>query len=182
VTLSQIRPINVTFTVAQDNLPDITAAMAHSKPTVVASSADDKNKLADGELLTIDNAIDSATGTIKVKASFANTDNKLWPGQFVNARLLVNRRVNALTVPSSAVQRGPAGLFVYVVKADQTVAPRPVEIVQDTGTIAVVSKGLADDETIVLTGQSRLSSGTRIAPQTPGAPAPGAPAVAAPAT
>jgi multidrug efflux system membrane fusion protein len=163
VSLSQIRPISVTFTVAQDYIPEITAAMAHGKPPVVAWSADDKVKLAEGELLTIDNAIDATTGTIKVKASFSNADNKLWPGQFVNARLLVNSRSNALTVPSSAVQRGPAGMFVYVVKADQTVIARPIEVAQDTGSISVVSTGLADDETIVLSGQSRLNNGARVA-------------------
>jgi multidrug efflux system membrane fusion protein len=164
VSLSQIRPISVTFTVAQDNLPDITAAMARGKPPVIAWSADDKGKLADGELLTIDNAIDATTGTIKIKATFANADNRLWPGQFVNARLLVDSRSKALTIPSSAVQRGPAGLFVYIVKADQTVAARPIDVAQDTGTISVVTKGLADDETIVLSGQSRLNNGARIAP------------------
>lgn len=162
VSLSQIRPISVTFTVAQDNLPEITAAMARGKPPVVAWSADDKVKLADGELLTIDNAIDASTGTIKIKASFANADSKLWPGQFVNARLLVQNRSKVLTVPNSAVQRGPAGLFVYVVKLDQTVAVRPIDVVQDTGTISVVAKGLSDDETIVVSGQSRLNNGARI--------------------
>lgn len=162
VSLSQIRPISVTFTVAQDNLPEITAAMARGKPPVVAWSADDKVKLADGELLTIDNAIDASTGTIKIKASFANADSKLWPGQFVNARLLVQNRSKVLTVPNSAVQRGPAGLFVYVVKPDQTVAVRPIDVVQDTGTISVVAKGLSDDETIVVSGQSRLTNGARI--------------------
>lgn len=162
VSLSQIRPISVTFTVAQDNLPEITAAMARGKPPVVAWSADDKVKLADGELLTIDNAIDASTGTIKIKASFANADSKLWPGQFVNARLLVQNRSKVLTVPNSAVQRGPAGLFVYVVKPDQTVAVRPIDVVQDTGTISVVAKGLSDDETIVVSGQSRLNNGARI--------------------
>jgi multidrug efflux system membrane fusion protein len=162
VSLSQIRPISVTFTVAQDNVPDIIAAMGHGKPPVVVWSADDKVKLADGELLTIDNAIDATTGTIKIKAIFANADNKLWPGQFVNARLLVDNRSKALTVPSSAVQRGPAGLFIYIVKPDQTVAARPIDVAQDTGTISVVTKGLADDDTIVLSGQSRLSNGARI--------------------
>ncbi len=169
VSLSQIRPISVTFTVAQDNLPDITAAMSRGKLLVAAWSADDKVKLADGELLTIDNAIDATTGTIKIKASFTNADNKLWPGQFVNARLLVDNRSKALTVPSSAVQRGPAGLFIYVVKPDQTVAARPIDVAQDTGAISVVTKGLAEDETIVLSGQSRLSNGARISAAIPSA-------------
>jgi multidrug efflux system membrane fusion protein len=163
VSLSQIRPISVTFTVAQDNLPDITAAMARGKMPVIAWSPDDKVKLAEGELLTIDNAIDATTGTIKIKATFANTDNKRWPGQFVNARVLIDTRANALTVPSAAVQRGPSGLFVYVVNADQTVDPRPVQVVQDTGTISVIDKGLSETDTLVLSGQSRLSKGIKIA-------------------
>lgn len=166
VTVSQIKPISVTFTLPQDVLPSITAALAKGKPSVIAWSADDKKRLADGELLTIDNAIDTTTGTIKVKATFANNDNALWPGQFVNARVLIDNRAQALTVPSAAIQHGAAGLFVYVVKPDQTVAATPIDVVQDTGTVAVIGKGLSDDQTIVLSGQSRLSNGTRIAPQT----------------
>jgi multidrug efflux system membrane fusion protein len=165
VILSQIRPISVTFTLPQDNLPSITSAMARGKPTVIASSSDDKTKLGDGELLTIDNAIDTSTGTIKVKATFPNTANSLWPGQFINARLLIDKRLGVLTVPSSAVQHGPSGLFVFVVKPDQTVIARPVDVVQDTGTIAVIGKGLDETDIVVLNGQSRLSNGTRIAPQ-----------------
>jgi len=163
VALSQIQPISMTFTVAQDSLPAITAAMSRGKPKVLAYSADDATLLDTGELLTIDNAIDPTTGTIKVKATFGNARNTLWPGQFVNARLLINERKGALTVPDSAVQRGPQGLFVYVVKPDQTVMLRPIEVVQDTGQISVVSKGLDENDTVVQSGQSRLSNGTRIA-------------------
>lgn len=163
VTLSQVRPISLTFTVAQDHLPAITAAMARGKPRVLAYAADDVTLLGEGELLTIDNSIDATTGTIKVKATFSNAQNKLWPGQFVNARLLINERQNVVTVPNAAVQRGPQGLFVYVVKPDQTVALRPIEVVQDTGVISVIGKGLDDGETIVLSGQSRLTNGARIA-------------------
>jgi multidrug efflux system membrane fusion protein len=163
VTLSQVQPISVTFTLPQDNLPGITAAMARGKPRVLAYSADETTLLDSGELLTIDNAIDPTTGTIKVKATFGNARNRLWPGQFVNARLLVDERKNVVTVPNAAVQRGPQGLFVYVVKPDQTVALRPVEVLQDTGAISVIGKGLDENDTIVLSGQSRLSNGTRIA-------------------
>ena len=172
-TLSQIRPISVTFTLPQDSIPSITAAIAHGKPPVIASSSDGKDRLAEGTLLTIDNAIDTTTGTIKVKAQFENADNRLWPGQFINVQLLIDRRMAALTVPSQAVQRGPGGLFVYVIKPDRTVAVRPIEVVQDTGTLSVISKGLADGETIVLDGQSRLSNGTRIALSGPDPSAPG---------
>lgn len=163
VTLSQIHPISVTFTLPQDNMPAIATAMAGGqKPVVIATSADDKTKLADGQLLTIDNAIDPATGTIKIKATFPNIDSKLWPGQFINARLKVGERQNALTILSQAVQRGPNGLFVYVVRPDQTVIATPIDVVQDTGTLSVVGMGLTGEETIVLSGQSRLRNGLRV--------------------
>jgi multidrug efflux system membrane fusion protein len=162
VMLSQIHPISVTFTLPQDSLGTITAAMAKGRPAVYASTGDDKMKLGEGEVLTIDNAVDTTTGTIKVKAIFANEDNRLWPGLFVNARVLVETRRGALTVPSAAVQRGPNGLYVYTVKPDQTVQISPVEVLQDTGTIAVIGKGIADDATLVLTGHSRLSPGARV--------------------
>ena len=163
VGMSQIQPISMVFTLPQDNVPAITAAMSRGKPKVLAYSADESKVLDTGELLTIDNAIDATTGTIKLKATFANAKSTLWPGQFVNARLIVDLRKGALTLPSSAVQRGPAGMFVYAVKPDQTVQVRPVEVAQDSGGVAVIGKGLEDGQTVVLSGQSRLSNGARIA-------------------
>lgn len=167
VMLSQIRPVNVTFTLPQDALPAVAAALSRGKPAVTAATGDDKTQLGQGSLLTIDNAIDTATGTIKAKAVFPNTDNRLWPGQFINARVLVDTRKAALTVPSPAVQRGPNGFFIYTVKPDQTAQITPVEVLQDTGSVAVIGRGLADDAVVVLTGQSRLSNGARIAAATP---------------
>jgi multidrug efflux system membrane fusion protein len=166
VALSQISPITVTFTLPQDQLPQIMSAMSTGKPPVVASTADDKIELSKGAVLTIDNSIDTTTGTIKVKAVFPNTDAKLWPGQFINAHVLASTRRNALTVPSSAIQRGPNGMFVYAVKPDQSVEAVLVNVVQDTGTVAVIDKGISDDATVVLTGQSRLSNGVRVAATT----------------
>ncbi len=162
VNISQIHPISVTFTLPQDSLATISAAMSKGHPTVYTSTGDDKQELGQGEVLTIDNTIDTTTGTIKVKATFANKDNKLWPGQFINARVLVDTRRNALTVPSAAVQHSQAGLFVFTAKPDQTVQVTPIEVIQDNGTVAVVGKGLTDDSNLVLTGQSRLSNGARI--------------------
>lgn len=162
VTVSQVRPISVTFTLPQDQLPTVTAAMARGKPKVLAYASDDATLLDTGEVLTIDNTIDSTTGTIKVKATFQNPDNKLWPGQFVNARVVVDEKRGAMTVPSAAIQRGPNGLYVYVVMPDQTVSVRPVEVSLDTGTSAVVGKGLEGNEAVVLTGQSRLSNHARV--------------------
>jgi len=170
VTMSQIQPISMVFTLPQDNLPAITAAMARGRPKVIAVTPDESRVLDTGELLTIDNAIDATTGTIKMKATFANAKSTLWPGQFVNAKLMVDQRKGALTLPSAAVQRGPQGMFVYSVKPDQTVQVRPVEVAQDSGGVAVIGKGVDDGETVVLSGQSRLSNGAHIV----AAPAPAA--------
>jgi multidrug efflux system membrane fusion protein len=163
VTITQIRPISVLFTLPQDDLPQIHAAMAHGTLPVLAYTADDKTELSRGELLTTDNAIDQTTGTIRLKAVFANADNRLWPGQFINARLQVGMIQQALTVPSRVVQRGPSGLYAYVVKPDSTVAMQPIETGQDDGELAVVSKGLDDNAQVVVRGQARLQNGTRVA-------------------
>ena len=163
VTLTQIHPIALIFTLPQDQLPALQAAIRREKPVVIANSSDDKVRLSEGQVLTVDNTIDAATGTIRVKAQFDNDDDRLWPGQFVNVRVRIDTRRDALTIPSEAVQRGPAGLFVYVVRSDQTAAQLPIEIAQDDGQLAIVSSGLVGDEAVVLTGQSRLSNGARTA-------------------
>lgn len=165
VTITQIHPIAVIFTLPQDSLPQIQAAMARSKLAVKAYTADDKTELGAGELLTTDNAIDQTTGTIRLKAVFQNPDNKLWPGQFVNARLQIGMLDNVVTIPSRAISRGPAGLYVYVLKPDQTVQTQPVEVAQDDGTTAATSKGLDEGAQIVVVGQSRLQNGTKVAVQ-----------------
>ena len=120
--------------------------------------------LGEGRLLTIDNTIDASTGTIKLKAEFANTDDKLWPGQFVNARVEVEILRGAVTVPSVAVQRGPNGLFVYLVKPDNSVHMQPVKVRQDDGAIAAVTgDGVAPGTLVVTNGQSRLQEGSQVA-------------------
>lgn len=118
VTLTEVHPINVVFTLPQRNLPSIVEAMASRKLDVAAWSSDDKIALAQGMLLTPDNAIDTTTGTIRLKATFPNLDDKLWPGQFVEAQLLLRTEEQVVTVPTRAVQHGPAGLYVYVVRPD----------------------------------------------------------------
>jgi multidrug efflux system membrane fusion protein len=163
VTITQIRPIAVIFTLPQDNLPQIQSAMATDKLTVLAFTADDKTQLASGYLLTTDNTIDPSTGTIRLKAVFANAESRLWPGQFVNVRLQLGTLKNVLTVPSAAVQRGPSGLYVYVVKPDGTAGVQPVDVQQDDGQVAVIAKGLDDNVQVVTSGQSRLQNGTRVA-------------------
>ena len=160
--LAQLRPIAVTFTVPQDNLPAVQRALAAGKAPVVAYAADDRTELDRGTLLTIDNTIDAATGTIRLKATFPNAGYRLWPGQFTNARLLVGISAGVLTVPTQAVRHGQDGLFVFVVKPDQTVARQAVEVERDDGAVAVVAKGLEEGQTVVTDGHSRLQGGSRV--------------------
>ncbi len=170
VTIAQTRPLTVVFNLPQDSLPAIRAGMAAGKLPVTAHSADDRVQLGTGELITIDNTIDTTTGTIKLKARFENTDSKLWPGQFVNARLQTEVQKGVLVVPSIAIQRGPANLFVYAVKPDNTAALTPVKLGQDDGQVAIVTSGLEEGMQVVVNGQSRLQNGARVLP-TPSKPA-----------
>ncbi len=162
ITVTQIRPIAVTFTLPQQDLPQISAAMAHGKLPVRALASDGKTNLGTGELLTIDSVIDPTTGTIKLKAVFPNSDNQLWPGQFVNASLLATTEHDVLTVPSLAVQHGPEGLFVYIVKADDTVGQEPIKLIVDNGRVAVIAGGMKDGQEVVVQGQSRLENGVKV--------------------
>jgi multidrug efflux system membrane fusion protein len=160
--LSQIRPIAVTFTVPQDVLPAVQDALRNGAPLVVAYSSDDKSELDRGTLMTVDNAIDSTTGTIKLKATFPNANSHLWPGQFVNARLLLGTANDALTAPSSAVLHGQDRLYAYVVNPDHTVSVRTVAIKGDDGTLAIITTGLQPGQQVVTDGQSRLLEGSHI--------------------
>ena len=164
VTIAQIQPISLIFTLPQDVLPRVQAAMKRGKLPVTAYSSDDRTKLSDGELLTMDSSIDVTTGTIKLKAVFANVDDNLWPGQFVNVRMQLDVTKDATTLPSVAVQRGQNGLYVFVVNPDSTVQVKPIEVSQDDSSTAVVVSGLAPGDRVVMTGQSRLTNGTRVAP------------------
>lgn len=162
VTITQVRPISVVFTLPQDAMPAIQAAMGAGKLAVQAYASDDKLLLGTGELLTTDNTMDSTTGTIRLKAVFPNADNKLWPGQFVNARLQLEVKRGVITVPSAAVQRSQTNLFVYTVKPDNTVAVVPVTLGQDDGATAIVTKGLDEGIPVVIAGQSRLRAGAAV--------------------
>ena len=161
--LAQIRPIAVTFTAPQDVLPAVQDALRNGKPTVVAYSSDDTTELDRGTLLTVDNAIDSTTGTIKLKAAFPNEASHLWPGQFVNARLLLGAAKDVLTVPSQAVLHGQDRLYVYLLNPDQTVSVRTVQIKSDNGTLAIITSGLEEGQQVVTDGQSRLLEGAKVA-------------------
>ncbi len=162
MTVMQVHPIAVVFTVPQRNLPDIVSAMTKGTLPVTAWSNDEQQELARGTLLTPDNAIDTATGTIRMKATFENQADKLWPGQFVEARLLLRTDQQVLAVPAQAVQRGQTEAYVYVVKPDSTVQRQAVQA-EDRGKVMIITKGLDSGQTIVLDGQSRLENGTLVA-------------------
>jgi multidrug efflux system membrane fusion protein len=163
VVINQIKPISVVFTLPQDSLPSVQDATRASKDLpVLAYASDDTTLLSAGVLLTVDNAIDTSTGTIRLKANFANADERLWPGQFINAHLQLSVAKNSIVVPSGAVQRGARGLYVYIVK-DNVAKIQPITTGQDDGHSAIVLSGLTGNETLVVSGQSRLTDGTRVA-------------------
>jgi membrane fusion protein, multidrug efflux system len=160
--LTQIKPSQVIFTLPQSNLGPVREAMLHGSVSVLAYDQDGKKKLADGHLLLIDNQIDQTTSSIRLKGEFPNEDERLWPGEFVRARILITTKKDAVTLPSVAVQRGPDGLYVWVVKQDSTVEQRPIKAQMVGEDLAVVADGLAAGERVVLTGQSRLDVGTHV--------------------
>ena len=171
--LTQLRPIAVIFTLTEDVLPTVSQHMSHGTLEVDAFSRDDQTKLATGKLLTIDNQIDTTTGTAKLKAVFDNKDNKLWPNQFVNADLLLETRKNSTTVPTAAILRGPQGTFVYAVNADQTVKDQAVTVSLTQGDTTVITGGVNPGDTVVTDGQDKLQTGSHIEPRST-APATGA--------
>ena len=162
VVVTQLQPISVIFTLPEENLPAVSAALAGGQVPVTTLSRDGGQVLDTGALMLIDNQISTATGTAKLKAAFTNANNTLWPGQYVNARVLVRIERNALTVPSAAVQRGPNGPFTYVVKSDSTVEARPLQIGAESNGLTVVKNGLQTDERVVTTNQYRLQPGAHI--------------------
>jgi membrane fusion protein, multidrug efflux system len=162
VVVTQLQPISVIFTLPEEDLGAVSSALSSGEVKVVTMSRDGARELDQGTLSLIDNEILQATGTARLKATFSNDKNTLWPGQYVNARVLVRTDRNALTVPSSAVQRGPDGPFTYVVNGDSTVEARALEIGDDSGGLTVVKKGLALNERVVTTNQYRLQPGAHI--------------------
>ena len=162
VVVTQLQPISVIFTLPEEDLDAVNSALAAGAVKVATVSRDGAQELDQGTLSLIDNQILQATGTARLKAIFSNDKNTLWPGQYVNARVLVRTDRNALTLPSSAVQRGPDGPFTYVVKSDSTVEARPLEIGDDSGGVTVVKKGLALNERVVTTNQYRLQPGAHV--------------------
>jgi membrane fusion protein, multidrug efflux system len=160
--LTQIKPSQAIFTLPQSDLGQVREAMLHGTVSVLAFDQNDKEQLAEGKLLLIDNQIDQATSTIRLKAEFPNENERLWPGEFIRTRVLITTQKNAVTVPAVAVQRGPDGFYVWVVKPDKTVEQRPIDAQIVSEQLAIASKGLNAGEQVVVNGQSRLDSGTHV--------------------
>lgn len=160
--ITQLQPIAVLFTLPEDNLQAVSQQMGKGTLEVDAFSRDNQTKLATGKLLTIDNQIDQTTGTGKLKAVFDNKDNALWPNQFVNARLLLEIRKNSTTIPAAAIQRGPQGTYVFVVKSDNTVDVRPVTIGFTQDNVSVIASGISPSDVVVTDGQDKLQQGSKI--------------------
>jgi multidrug efflux system membrane fusion protein len=163
LVITQVQPIAVIFTLPEDNLPEVSGQMSKGMQlTVEAFSRDDKTKLADGKLLTIDNQIDPTTGTVKLKSQFDNHDLSLWPNQFVNIRLFLSVRKDATVIPAAAIQRGAQGTFVYVVKTDNKADVRQITLDFIEGNLAVIREGLSPGEQVVMDGQDKLQAGTAV--------------------
>jgi membrane fusion protein, multidrug efflux system len=168
LVITQLQPIAVLFTLPEDQLQTVAQHMRRGPLDVDAYSRDDQTKLASGKLLTIDNQIDQSTGTGRLKAVFNNKGDELWPNQFVNIHLLLETEKNAVVVPSAAVQRGPDGNYVFVVKLDKTVEVRPVTVSISQGNLAQIASGLSPNETVVTDGQDKLQAGSRVEPHLQG--------------
>jgi len=163
VTITQIKPIYVTFTIPERDLDPVRRAMARHPLAVLAFDGSDTRELARGVLKVINNTVNQSTGTIELEAQFANTDATLWPGQFVTAHLVLKTVRNGVTVPLAAVQTGPSGRFVYVVGRDSRVEPRPVTVLQSEAGTALIGAGLKPGEEVVTSGQFKLAPDVRVA-------------------
>jgi multidrug efflux system membrane fusion protein len=189
VVVTQMQPISLIFTLPEDALETVGSALSAGQVTVAAMSRDGSTELDRGTVALVDNQIDQTTGTIRLKAVFPNTQSKLWPGQYIDARVLVRTDKSALTIPSAAIQRGPNGVFAYVVKSDFTVEVRALKVGEESGSLTIVRDGIRDGERVVTSNQYRLQPGARVkisSSEVPGGePSPGVasqpPAGAAPA-
>ena len=161
-TLVRTQPTFVTFTLPAQTLDDVRDAKARGEVQVIAFDRDNRRAISTGTLETIDNMIDQTTASYRLKATFANDDERLWPGQFVNARVLVNTNKNVVVVPNTAVQRGPKGLFTWVVKPDNKVEPRPIETSVASGDVTVVTSGINNGERVVTGGQYKLQNNSTV--------------------
>jgi multidrug efflux system membrane fusion protein len=163
VVITQLHPISVVFTLPEQNLQSIlNEGGANGGLHVSALDRGNTTTLDEGTLAVVDNEIDQTTGTVKLKATFPNNDLQLWPGKFVNARLILTTRKGALVVPSSVVQRGPQGTYAYVIKTDKTVEMRPIKVAQTEANVALIDSGLKAGEQVVVDGQYKLQPGAHV--------------------
>jgi multidrug efflux system membrane fusion protein len=162
VTINQVVPIYTSFSVPEQNVADVRRYQANGELKVAASFANSVHPPVAGRLSFVDNAADATTGTIKLKAEFPNTDKALWPGQFVNVVLTLHEQKDAIVAPSAAVQSGPTGEYVFVVKPDSTVELRNIKIARAEGDDTVVASGLQAGDQVVIVGQLRLAPGTKV--------------------
>jgi multidrug efflux system membrane fusion protein len=168
VVITQMHPISVVFTLPEQNLQEILGqGGANGGLHVSALDRGNTNVLDEGTLAVVDNEIDQTTGTVKLKATFPNDQLQLWPGKFVNARLILTTRKDATVVPSSVVQRGPQGTYAYLIKPDKTVEMRPIKVAQTEGNLALVDEGLEPGEQVVVDGQYKLQPGAHVELTTP---------------
>jgi membrane fusion protein, multidrug efflux system len=162
VVMTQLQPISVMFTLPEDEVPKMTEALSRGTTSVVALARDDGTVLDSGTVALLDNQIDQTSGTIRVKATFPNTRQRLWPGEFVSARVLVNMHKQALTIPAAALQRGPDGMFAYVVQTDSTVEVRALKVTLLDENTVIIDSGLKAGERVVTTNIYRLEPGTTV--------------------
>jgi multidrug efflux system membrane fusion protein len=162
VVINQVQPISVMFTLGATAIPEVQEALAKGRVKAIALSADGKTELDTGTLAAIDNQANTTSGTIALKAIFPNPDRKLWPGMFVNIRVVTQVQDNGLTVPLDAVQQGPQGQYVFVVDPDHKVVMQPVAVRETLNGEALIDKGLSAGETVVVRGQYRLTPGTEV--------------------
>ena len=162
VVITQLKPISVLFNLPQQDLNQVNSAFAKGPLSVEAQRSDNDAVIDRGTLRVVDNQVDASTGTVKLKAEFPNADLQLWPGQFVNVRLLIDTLKDVVVIPTGAVQRGPNGTFVFVVKDDNTAAMRPITVAKQDETQTVVSNGVAPPERVVTTGFARLTDGGKV--------------------
>jgi multidrug efflux system membrane fusion protein len=170
VVVTQVQPISVIFTLPMADISDVQDALAKGPLETIAFSQDGKTQLDTGQLLLVDNQADPTSGTVRLKAIFPNQQRRLWPGTFVNVRLVTSVQHNGLTVPLDAIQQGPQGQFVFVVGQDHKAAVRPVSVRETLTGEALIDKGLNAGEDVVVRGQYRLSQGTLVAPADPNNP------------
>ena len=163
VVITQIQPISAIFNLPQQNIDQVNSSFAKGPLQVDALHPDNNAVIEPGKLTVVDNQVDQTTGTVKLKAEFPNAGLQLWPGQFVNIRLLIDTLKDVVTIPTGAVQRGPNGTFVYVIKDDNTASMRPIVVQKQDETQAVVKSGIAVGERVVTTGFVRLTDGSKVA-------------------